>query len=148
MFTSAVVLWKFRIREKNRLVWEISIWSNSQAIDNLVTLTLNRHISYLFFAHSLKSIFKFFHFHPDKHAALCKCSKLIDIVKRNFFILTYCNKNLFWKERFCFSAFLSNKTLFKKKKKLLPLNGFVNKKTKTHVSVTVPVGRDRKFRTA
>ena len=42
---------------------------------------------------------------------------------------------------FCFSTFLSNK-------KLLHLNSFVNKRTKSHVSVTVPVGRDRKIRTA
>ena len=36
----------------------------------------------IFFPYSLKSIFSFFHFHPH-----CKCSKLTDVVKRNFFIL-------------------------------------------------------------
>ena len=33
-----------------------------------------------FFPHPIKSIFGFFHFHPHKHAALCKCSELTEVV--------------------------------------------------------------------
>ena len=48
---------------------------------------LSRQISCLFFPSISQSIFSFFHFHPHKHAALYKCSKLTHFVKRNFFIL-------------------------------------------------------------
>ena len=39
-----------------------------------------------FFALSNQCFFILF-FHPHKHAVLCKCSKLTDVVKMNFFIL-------------------------------------------------------------
>ena len=42
---------------------------------------------FIFFPSISQSIFSFFHFHPHKHAALYKCSKLTHFVKRNFFIL-------------------------------------------------------------
>ena len=45
--------------------------------------TLSRQITSVFFFLTLSNqFFSFFHFHPH-----CKCSKLTDVVKRNFFIL-------------------------------------------------------------
>ena len=95
--------------------------------------------TYLFFPHSLKSIFSFFHFHTHKHVALCKCSKRTNVVRRNFFILILQYKNLFEKKALAFQLSCPIKSCFEKK--LFHFNGFANKRTKTRLSVTVTVSR-------
>ena len=99
--------WKFCSRPQVDGIFKIEV-----TLFLLYGLTISRQITYLFFF--LNRWKQFFHFHPHKHTALCKCSKLTVVVnicfkKKSFRFWT-------WRRQLFFFLF------FKKE--------FVNKRTK------------------
>ena len=119
-------MWRVMLRAKWRDWWQITSrgienrsWkcfrksaASHRTFKTLATVflnyrpTLRRQITF-FFPHSLKSIFSPFHFHPHKHAALCKFSKLTDVVKRNFFILIFQEKPVLKRKLLLFNLLVS-----------------------------------------